>query len=122
MSADSRTIDSVIAAFRQAAEANVQTAGRRGSLVAVGGDARDLVVGADLHGHRLNFQRILRHADLQAHPERHLAMQEVCHGGPSYPGARACMSPSDAGGRRPPQGPIRPTASTSCSATMSWPS
>jgi hypothetical protein len=51
------------------------------------------MVVADLHGNRLNFKRVLAIADLDAHPRRHLVLQEVCHGGPAYPGESAgCMS------------------------------
>lgn len=52
----------------------------------------DVVISADLHGHRLNFQKIFRVADLDGHPRRHMIMQEVCHGGPKYPGHLGCMS------------------------------
>jgi hypothetical protein len=49
------------------------------------------MITADLHGHRLNFDRLLEIADLAGRPRRHLVVQEVCHGGPSYPGG-GCMS------------------------------
>jgi hypothetical protein len=44
-----------------------------------------------VHGHRGNFDRIREIAALDEHPGRHLVLQEVCHGGPSYPGG-GCMS------------------------------
>ena len=48
---------------------------------------------ADLHGNRLNFEKLLAIADLANQPRRHLVMQEVCHGGPEYPGeSGGCMS------------------------------
>jgi hypothetical protein len=51
------------------------------------------MVVADLHGNRLNFEKLLKIADLAHHPRRHLVMQEVCHGGPEYPGeGGGCMS------------------------------
>jgi hypothetical protein len=78
---------------RRAAAANLATAGRRGNLVALSADHGDeIIVTADLHGNRLNFNEILRVADLANHPRRHLIMQEVCHGGPQYPGDGGCMS------------------------------
>ncbi|QDU26807.1 hypothetical protein ETAA8_18900 [Anatilimnocola aggregata] len=52
----------------------------------------DVLISADLHGNRLNFNRLVQVADLSANPRRHLVMQEVCHGGPSYPGDAGCMS------------------------------
>jgi hypothetical protein len=50
------------------------------------------MITADLHGNRENFEAILRLADLDAHPRRHLVLQEVCHGGPCYPDGGGCMS------------------------------
>ena len=46
----------------------------------------------DLHGHRRNFNLIRRIAALETLPRRHLVMQEVCHGGPTYPQNGGCMS------------------------------
>ena len=82
----------VIQVYRDAAAANLKTAGRKGCVIHVAPPAVDVVVGADLHGHRLNYQRILEAAALEQHPQRHLILQEVCHGGPKYPGTQACMS------------------------------
>ena len=53
--------------------------------------ADDVMITADLHGHRRNFRSILRHAALSRHPRRHLVLQEVCHGGPTY-GNGGCRS------------------------------
>lgn len=49
------------------------------------------MITGDVHGHRRNFNRIRRIAALADHPYRHLVLQEVCHGGPSY-AAGGCMS------------------------------
>lgn len=82
-----------IEAYRQAAQANLATASRRGSVIQLAPPTiTHVVIGADLHGHRLNLQRILASADLANHPHRALVLQEVCHGGPCYPGSSACMS------------------------------
>ncbi|HMC12507.1 MAG TPA: hypothetical protein VKH44_14505, partial [Pirellulaceae bacterium] len=52
-----------------------------------------VMIVADLHGNRLNSQKLLAIADMANQPRRHLIMQEVCHGGPEYPGeAGGCMS------------------------------
>lgn len=86
MSAAALSADDAIAAFREAARLQNDSPLRRGSLVTIGPDAADDVfVSADLHGNRKNFDSILTHADLAAHPRRHLVLQEVCHGGPCYP-------------------------------------
>jgi hypothetical protein len=82
-----------LATFTQATQANRQTAGRSGHVVTLpntpGGD---VFITTDLHGDRLNFERILALADLEQQPLRHLVLQEICHGGPTYPGGLGCMS------------------------------
>jgi hypothetical protein len=41
----------------------------------------DLVVAGDLHNHRRNFQRVQAVAALDTHPDRHVILQEIVHGG-----------------------------------------
>jgi hypothetical protein len=80
------------ARFQLATKANLATRGRRGSIVHLGPeDADEVLVLGDLHGNRANFNRTMRFADLAAHPRRHLVLQEVVHGGPTYEGG-GCMS------------------------------
>jgi len=87
-------IEKIISTYAAAAEANWQTAGRNGSVVtpteAEWGD--EVMVTGDLHGNRRNLNLIRRIADLDKHPKRHLVLQEVCHGGPTYPANGGCMS------------------------------
>jgi hypothetical protein len=79
-------IERVVATFGQAAEANRNTPGREGNVVVITSEmADDVMVTGDLHGHRRNFNLIKRTAALDANPRRHLIVQEVCHGGPTYP-------------------------------------
>ncbi|MCE9603932.1 MAG: hypothetical protein K8U03_03420 [Planctomycetia bacterium] len=86
------TAAEVVATFVQATEANRTTPVRLGNVLQLGASAgEDVLVSADLHGHRANFEAILALADLDRRPRRHLIMQEVCHGGPTYPGG-GCMS------------------------------
>jgi hypothetical protein len=94
MCASPETISAVLAMCRQAAEANRACQARRGNVVCISAEnADDVMIVADLHGNRLNFEKLLRIADLGRHPRRHLIMQEVCHGGPEYPGeGGGCMS------------------------------
>ena len=93
MAASIDYIEQVIRTYEQAAAANRATPGRQGSLIELTADLGDeVMITADLHGHRPNFNAIRRIADLANHPGRHLVMQEVCHGGPSYPGTGGCMS------------------------------
>jgi hypothetical protein len=63
---------------------------RRGNLVCLPNEA-SLVVAGDLHGHRRNFERIVAYADLESHPDRHLVLQEIIHGGPED-NAGGCLS------------------------------
>lgn len=93
MAVSSAHIESVLQTCAQAAAANRHTPARQGNLVFLNAeDGDEVLVSADLHGNRLNFKRILQVADLPNHPRRHLVMQEVCHGGPAYPGDAGCMS------------------------------
>ena len=85
--------EQVIALCRGAAEANRNCAARHGNIVALAPEHGDeVMVVADLHGNWLNLRKVLAIADLANHPRRHLVMQEVCHGGPEYPGDGGCMS------------------------------
>jgi hypothetical protein len=86
-------IESVIATYRTASDANRQTESRQGNVIVLDADtADDVMITADLHGHRTNFTLIQRIADMENHPRRHLILQEVCHGGPTYPNSGGCMS------------------------------
>lgn len=86
-------IEQTIATYRRAAEANVRTPGREGNVIHLTPElADDVMVTADIHGHRRNFNAIKRIADLDRNPRRHLILQEVCHGGPTYPSNGGCMS------------------------------
>jgi hypothetical protein len=84
---------STIAMFREATAANIATPGRVGNVIEISPRSGDeVMLTGDLHGHRRNFNLIRRTAALEAHLRRHLVMQEVCHGGPTYPGNGGCMS------------------------------
>jgi hypothetical protein len=86
MVASIQYIEKIIATFGQAAEANRQTPGREGNVVVITSDLADeVMITGDLHGHRRNFNLIKKTAALDSHPRRHLVLQEVCHGGPTYP-------------------------------------
>jgi hypothetical protein len=93
MPASAETIACVLDQCRRAAAANRACAARRGNVICLTPEnAGDVMIVADLHGNRLNYEKLLAIADLAAQPRRHLIMQEVCHGGPEYPGDGGCMS------------------------------
>lgn len=84
--------DEVLELCQAGVEANRRTPIRQGNLLVLGAESGDdVLISADLHGHRENFQQILQAADLERNPRRHLVLQEVCHGGPTYDG-NACRS------------------------------
>lgn len=86
-------IEQVIEMCRKAAQANERTSTRRGNLIELSPeDGVDIMITGDLHGHRRNFNLIRRVAALDKNPKRHLILQEVCHGGPTYPANSGCMS------------------------------
>ena len=93
MVASAQYVENIIAVYAEAAEANWKTPGRQGSVVVLSPEqAGEVMITGDLHGHRRNFNLIRRLSGLDAHPRRHLVLQEACHGGPVYPQNGGCMS------------------------------
>ncbi len=93
MPATPEYIQQVIDQFRNAAQANQSTPTLEGNVVVLTPDvAEEVMITADLHGHRRNFNSIKKISALDEHPKRHLILQEVCHGGPLYPNSGGCMS------------------------------
>jgi hypothetical protein len=92
MKATIEFLNELVDRFTKSVKANRETPGRRGSVIHLGpAEASDVFVVGDLHGNRGNFNRAVKFADLDTHPKRHLVLQEVVHGGPTYPGG-GCMS------------------------------
>jgi hypothetical protein len=95
MVASIQFIEQVISNYTKATEANEESPFRQGNVIVLEPeDADDCMITADLHGNRRNYNKILKIADLENHPRRHLILQEVCHGGPTYPTNGGCMSHS----------------------------
>ncbi|MGH2271882.1 metallophosphoesterase [Anaerohalosphaeraceae bacterium U12dextr] len=67
--------------FNEGARLNTTSPLRRGNVVYLP-DHGKVVVTGDLHGHRRNFERIVRYANLDNNPETHVIFQEIIHGGP----------------------------------------
>ena len=72
-----RTLHEAVVAFRT-------TPGRSGGVVTVT-DAREVLIGGDLHGNLDNFRALLKKAELDTCPKRHLVLQEIIHSRFSYP-------------------------------------
>jgi hypothetical protein len=60
------------------------TPGRAGRLIQLAG-ATEVLAAGDLHGNVENFRLLLERAELGAHPDRHLVLQELVHGPVHYP-------------------------------------
>jgi len=67
--------------LKKGLQANNNDRFRKENLIVLPGRG-SLIIAGDLHGHRRNFERIISYADLANHPERHLILQEIIHGGP----------------------------------------
>jgi hypothetical protein len=71
----------IIEFLKKGAQANRRDVLRKGNLVELPGRG-SLIITGDLHGHIRNFERIVTFADLPNHPDRHVILQEIIHGGP----------------------------------------
>lgn len=76
--------------LREAAILLRATHGRRGMIVHLD-EPGDVVVAGDLHGDVGNFRALLKRANLEREPTRHLVLQEFVHGAERYPNG-GCMS------------------------------
>lgn len=83
-------VQTTIDLLNKGTEANHADRFRRGNVVCLPADGT-LVITGDIHGHRLNFERIVSYADLERNPNRHIVLQEVIHGGPENSGG-GCLS------------------------------
>jgi hypothetical protein len=66
---------------RKGAELNRSCRFRKGNVIHLP-QAGNVIVAGDLHGHRRNFDRIQKLADLENNPGTHVILQEIIHGGP----------------------------------------
>jgi len=79
--------------YRRATELKLAHPARVRNVVHLSADVGESVlISGDLHGHRVNFRRIVKRAALPESPKRHLILHEVCHGGPVYPKGFECVS------------------------------
>jgi len=68
--------------LQSASVANIEDKYRKGNVIYLG-QAGDIIITGDIHGHRRNFERVVSFANLDNHPERHVILQEIIHGGPA---------------------------------------
>lgn len=70
--------------FKQAALINIEQSNRDGNTIVLG-DRGKVIISGDLHGHRRNFERMVKLAKLESSPDHHLILHEIIHGGPTNP-------------------------------------
>ena len=80
----------IIDLLNKAVEANSADKFRQGNLIRLPAEG-NLVIAGDIHGHRRNFEKIVAFADLENHPDRHIILQEIIHGG-SEDSEGGCLS------------------------------
>ncbi|MBN2020364.1 MAG: metallophosphoesterase [Sedimentisphaerales bacterium] len=73
--------DKTVELLRKGIVANNDDKFRRGNLICLPSNGSAVITG-DIHGHRLNFERIVAFANLEKNPHRHVILQEIIHGGP----------------------------------------
>lgn len=73
------TADQVIEVLRSAVDENLSSSYRVMQVVHLPEEGEVWMTG-DLHDHRRNFDKLIRHADLANNPQRHLVLHELIHG------------------------------------------
>lgn len=79
-------IQSAIDTLRRAAEANYGDPLREGSMLHLPNYGQVVMTG-DMHGHRRNFEKLVRYCGLETTPVRHVILHELIHETPQAPGA-----------------------------------
>lgn len=76
--------------LEQGVHANHTCSFRQGNIIELPATG-DLVITGDLHGHARNLERIMTFSDLGHHPDRHVILHEIIHGGPQT-ASGGCLS------------------------------
>ncbi|NLX24131.1 MAG: hypothetical protein GXY55_20970 [Phycisphaerae bacterium] len=71
-------IVSAIDTLRQATDLNLEDPVREGSMLCFG-DYGQVVMTGDMHGHRHNFEKLVRYCRLETTPIRHVMLHELIH-------------------------------------------
>ncbi|MBI4581156.1 MAG: hypothetical protein HY718_15740 [Planctomycetes bacterium] len=77
--------DSAIETLRRATELNLEEPLRDGSLLRFPHYGQVVMTG-DLHGHRRNFEKLVRYCQLESTPVRHVLLHEMIHAEPAGAG------------------------------------
>ncbi|MHC4441919.1 MAG: metallophosphoesterase family protein [Planctomycetota bacterium] len=77
---------SAIDTFRRSAELNHKDSIRQGSLLRLAPHHQAVMTG-DLHGHRRNFEKLIKFCKLETTPNRHIFLHEIIHEHPEAFGA-----------------------------------
>jgi predicted phosphodiesterase len=70
----------IIDLLNRGTQANHEDLFRQGNVIYLPADGT-LIATGDLHGHKRNFERIVKFSDLANNPDRHVLLQEIIHGG-----------------------------------------
>jgi len=70
--------ESVIQLMKEATEANLEDSYRKGALIELPPEG-DLLMTGDLHGNRINYQKVVEHASLSRNRNRHIILHEIIH-------------------------------------------
>lgn len=71
-------VETAIDTFKRAAEFNLEDPIRDGSLLCLP-DFGQVVLTGDMHGHRRNFEKLVRYCQLESTPVRHVVLHELIH-------------------------------------------
>ncbi len=74
--------DSAIETLQEATELNLEDPLRDGSLLRFANYGQVVMTG-DLHGHRRNFEKLVRYCQLESTPVRHVLLHEMIHSEPN---------------------------------------
>lgn len=69
----------VVETFEMATEENLNSSLRQHNLITLPAEG-ELWMTGDIHDHRRNFEKLLRHVELGTNPGRHLVLHELIHG------------------------------------------
>ena len=75
-------IESAIDVLQQATELNLEDPIREGSLLCFP-DYGQVVMTGDFHGHRRNFEKLVKYCQLESTPNRHVMLHEMIHAEPA---------------------------------------